>query len=286
MKKTLQPSLARDALSLVCNIVYKNEAAWYGETEHPLRMSLLIPKHRERCTQPRPLLVWLCGGGLHVMDHNIWLPQLIAFAEQGFIVAGVEYRTVNEAPLPAALVDVKAAIRYLRAHASRYCIDPGHVFVMGESAGGMLAGLTGVTAGLDAFEQGDYLEYSSAVSAVVDLYGIADLRAAYDRCADPMSRAACLEKAGTNEAGALAALDRFSVLRYVDQNTVPFLILHGTADTTVDPSQSDALYNKLTDCGVPCDYYRLEGCPHGSDEFYQPEIIALMIDFMRRHLRA
>lgn len=286
MKKDLQVQLTRDAISLICNVAYKNESVWYGETERPLRMSLFVPKHKERCTKPKPLLVWLCGGALHVMDHNVWMPQLLSFAERGFIVASVEYRTVNESPLPAPLIDVKAAIRYLRAHADRYCIDPGNVFIMGESAGGMLASLVGVTQGKKEFEQGDCLEQSSGVNAVVDIYGIADLRAAYESSAlDRMRSVAALEKVGSTEAEALNNLDRFSAIRYVNKDTVPFLILHGTADTTVELSQSESLYDKLAECGVPCDYYRLQGCGHGVDEFYQPEIMELAADFMSRYIK-
>lgn len=286
MKKDLQVQLTRDAISLICNVAYKNESVWYGETERPLRMSLFVPKHKERCAKPKPLLVWLCGGALHVMDHNVWMPQLLSFAERGFIVASVEYRTVNESPLPAPLIDVKAAIRYLRAHANRYCIDPGNVFIMGESAGGMLASLVGVTQGKKEFEQGDCLEQSSGVNAVVDIYGIADLRAAYESSAqDRMRSVATLEKVGSTEAEALNNLDRFSAIRYVNKDTVPFLILHGTADTTVDLSQSESFYDKLAECGVPCDYYRLQGCGHGVDEFYQPEIMELAADFMSRYIK-
>lgn len=286
MKKDLQVQLTRDAISLICNVAYKNESVWYGETERPLRMSLFVPKHKERCAKPKPLLVWLCGGALHVMDHNVWMPQLLSFAERGFIVASVEYRTVNESPLPAPLIDVKAAIRYLRAHANRYCIDPGNVFIMGESAGGMLASLVGVTQGKKEFEQGDCLEQSSGVNAVVDIYGIADLRAAYESSAqDRMRSVAALEKVGSTEAEALNNLDRFSAIRYVNKDTVPFLILHGTADTTVDLSQSESFYDRLAECGVPCDYYRLQGCGHGVDEFYQPEIMELAADFMSRYIK-
>lgn len=286
MKKDLRVELKKEAIALICNVTYKNEKAWYGETERPLKMSLFVPKHKERHEKPLPLLVWLCGGGLQVMDHNIWMPQLLSIAEQGFIVAGVEYRTINDMPLPAQLIDVKAAIRYLRAHHSRYCIDPSNVFVMGESAGGMLASLTGVTAGLAEFDQGDFLEESSAVNGVIDIYGIADLCAAYDSQKNSGLRGLeCLQKVGKSEDNARERLKRFSAIRYVNEKTVPFLIFHGTEDEKVDVSQSDMLYEKLTACQVPCDYYRLIGCRHGVDEFYQPEIIALMLQFMRQNMR-
>ena len=89
---------------------------------------------------------------------------------------------------------------------------------------------------------------------------LADLRAAYESSAqDRMRSVAALEKVGSTEAEALNNLDRFSAIRYVNKDTVPFLILHGTADTTVDLSQSESFYDKLAECGVPCDYYRLQG---------------------------
>lgn len=286
MKKDLTVEAGRQAIALISDITYKNEDAWYGETERPLKMSLLAPKHKERQTKPLPLLVWLCGGGLRVMDQNIWMPQLVSFAEQGFVVASVQYRTVNEAPLPAQLIDVKAAIRYLRAHAHRYCIDARNVFVMGESAGAMLAGLTGVTAGINEFDKGDFLDMSSGVNAVIDIYGIADLSAAYEAVRENLVRGAeCLDKVGGPADGYQKKLEQFSVVRYVNNKTVPFMILHGTADETVDISQSEALYERLTACGVPCDYYRLIGCIHGADQFYQPEIVELMAEFMKRHLK-
>ena len=71
-----------------------------------------------------------------VVDRSVWLPELMRFAARGYVAASIEYRTSNEAQFPAQLTDVKAAVRYLRAHAEDYSIDPGRIFAMGESAGG------------------------------------------------------------------------------------------------------------------------------------------------------
>lgn len=287
MKKNLQVDLKRETLSLIANVTYKNEKAWYGETERPMHMSLLVPKHKENHPEGRPLVVLLCGGALSVVDHNIWLPQMVWFAERGFIVASVEYRTSNDAPLPAAMIDVKAAIRYLKAHAAKYCIDPENVFVMGESAGGMLASLTGVTAGMDEYEEGDFREWSSTVNAVIDIYGVADLRKACETAnAGSISQVTRLQGAGlTPDDTDWSRLDEFSAIRYVNEKTVPFLILHGTKDEKVDISQSEAFYDRLTECGVPCDYYRLVGCIHGEDRFYQEEVLEIVREFIVRNLK-
>ena len=127
MKKTIQVNIQQEAISLITDITYKMEAYWYGETERPLKMSILLPKHKENHTTPLPLIVWFCGGAFQVVDKDIWIPQLVPLAKQGFIIASVEYRTINDAPLPASLIDARAAIRYLKAHAKQYLIDTDNI---------------------------------------------------------------------------------------------------------------------------------------------------------------
>ena len=121
-----------------------------------------MPKHRNE-NEKLPLLIWLCGGAFQVMDPDVWIPQWTEFARKGSVVASVEYRTANEAPFPAALEDVKAAIRFLRANASCFGVDPEKVFVGGESAGGCLACLAGVYGKERRYDVGEYLEYSSQI---------------------------------------------------------------------------------------------------------------------------
>ena len=287
MIREISVPIERECIALLANLTYKNEKAWYGETERPLSMSLFVPKHKENHHVGFPLLVWLCGGALSVVDQNIWMPQLLSFAEKGFIVASIEYRTSNDQPLPAALLDVKSAIRYLRSHADRYCIDPENVFIAGESAGGMLASLTGVTNGITEFDQGDYLDQSSAVNAVIDIYGVSNLRKACEDAGETsISLVTRLQEVGLTPSDTdWSLLDRFSAINYVNEKTVPFLILHGTEDEKVPISQSEILYEKLTEYDVECDFYRLQGCMHGVDHFYQPSVIKIIYEFMIKHLK-
>ena len=102
-------------------------------------MDLIYPEDLGR---KYPCIVWICGGAWLEMDKSAHLAYLAGLARSGFVVASVEYRTSNEAKFPKQLEDVKSAIRYLRAHADRFCIDPEHFGVMGESAGGYLAAMT------------------------------------------------------------------------------------------------------------------------------------------------
>ena len=285
MRKNVSIGIQRDAIALLTDVTYKNEKAWYGEAERSLKLSMYLPKHKERCLKPMPLLVWLCGGAIQVVDKDVWMPQLIRFAQEGFVVASVAYRTMNDVPLPCPLIDVKAAIRYLRAHHEQYCIDPHHVFVMGESAGGMLASLVGTTGDDPRFEAGDYLDQSSAISAVVDFYGTVDLSKAYeDRRHNLIRGVECLQKvSGSTVEERVEALKTCSAINYVTPETPPFMILHGTSDELVDISQSDAMYERLTANQVPCEYYRFEGCRHGVDNFYQDEVIGWILSFLRRY---
>ena len=174
MKQHLQIALDHEPLAWINGVVYSNRPAWYNVTARALHMDLIVPKERPHHA-PQPAVLFLCGGAYMVMDRSIWLPELMTLARAGYTVASMEYRTSNEAAFPAALEDVKTAIRFLRAHAEEYCVDPARIFLMGESAGGTLACLGGVTAGIAEFDRGDWPEQSSAVQGVVDFYGLTDL---------------------------------------------------------------------------------------------------------------
>ena len=284
MKKTIQVNIQQEAISLITDITYKMEAYWYGETERPLKMSILLPKHKENHTTPLPLIVWFCGGAFQVVDKDIWIPQLVPLAKQGFIIASVEYRTINDAPLPASLIDARAAIRYLKAHAKQYLIDTDNIFVMGESAGAVLASMMGVLGEYTEYDQGDFLEQGIQLRGAIDFYGSASM---VDRLnshkANSPDYIAYLQKFEGTETEKLENMRKYSHIEHVSKNTVPFLIFHGTRDEKVAISQSDNFYEKLISYKVPCDYYRLEGCLHGVDEFYQPEILDIILKFLRTY---
>ena len=280
MEKTIKITCEQEAYALIDDITYTHVPFWYGETERPLRLSLLLPKHKED-HRPLPLIVWLCGGAFRVMDRNVWIPQLTALAMSGYVVASVEYRTSHECPFPGALMDIKAAIRFLRAHSGRYCIDPERVAVMGESAGGTLAALTGVTGGIAEYDQGDFTEYSSSVQKVVDFYGPTDmLHHPVDKARETVRIIEDFVDWDFEKTGKLA-----SAVSYVEEGKAlpEFLIFHGTADALVPIAQSELFYEKLIQTGHKADFYKIEDAPHGSDLFYQKEIISLLKTFLWNH---
>lgn len=277
---TLQP--AQEVLSLVNGVTYSMVPHWYEGTYRDLKMNLILPKHREN-HPAQPCLLFLCGGAYSVVDDAIWMPELMYFARRGYTVATINYRTSNQAIFPAQLIDAKAAVRFLKAHAGQFCIDPERIVISGESAGGTLCSLVGVTGGEAEFEQGDFLDYDSRVAAVVDFYGPVDMLAAAGKGAQGMPDwiIPSFLGAGYDEATARRA----SAIEYVNALTPPFMILHGTADPVVDmKSQSDRMYEKLQENGVYVEYLRFTDAGHGADVFYQPEVKERICKFLDKVL--
>lgn len=283
LRREIAVTKEHEVLSLINDIAYACVPAWYGATRRVLNMSIACPKERENHA-PMPLMVWICGGAFRVVDRAVWLPEMMYFARKGYVIASVEYRTSPEAEFPGALCDVKAAIRYLRAHAKDYCINPEQVVVMGESAGGALASLVGTTGGLSQFEQGDFLEYSSKVNAVVDYYGLVDIENVdlSDANTHEVPPFLCDDWIGLNYTKEMARAA--SAVHYVDENTPPFLILQGEADTCVLPKQSETFYQKLKEKNIYTEYYVLKGEGHGAAAFYQDQVKNLVTDFLKKIL--
>lgn len=171
MKKVIQVAVKEPQYVVSTDVAFAQVDAWFGHTVRDLKLDVIYPEHTEK----RPCIVWICGGAWLQMSVSAHLAYLCDLAREGFVVASVQYRTSNEAVFPAQLEDVKAAIRYLKAHSERYGIDPERFGVMGESAGGHLTVMTALTGGHKEFDKGDYLEYSSAVQAACPWYLPADV---------------------------------------------------------------------------------------------------------------
>lgn len=277
MKMSIKIKKTKEVLSFITDIAFTNVSCWYDAARRDLHMDLIVPKNRQghaKC----PAVIWICGGAFMVINHSVWLPEMVRFARAGYVVASIEYRTSNEAQFPAQLIDVKAAVRYLKAHAEQYCIDPDRIFVMGESAGGTMACLIGATAGQKEYDQGDYLEYDSRVKGVVDFYGLVDLTADVSSESDAVPEWTLQAFLGTSYEREQA--EKASAVRYIDEKTPPFMILHGTEDPIVPIEQSRQLYETLQKNGVRADYYEVEGAVHGDDAFYEDEIVDKILDFL------
>jgi acetyl esterase/lipase len=173
----------------------------------------------------------------------------VSLVQDGYAVASINYRLARTAPFPAQIEDCKAAVRWIRANASNYHLDPDRIGVWGYSAGGHLAALLGTSGGVPELEgSGDNMQYSSRVQAVCDVAGPADLAAMTNlgpkrRFAIEALLGGPLEK---DKAKAITA----SPIHYVSKDDPPFLIVHGEGDRVIPVEQSQRLYEELLKAGV------------------------------------
>src|SRR5579863_4756005 len=138
-----------------------------------LELDLARPKDP---TGKTPAILCIHGGGFRAGKREGWDARCRLLAEHGYAAATVTYRLAPKSPFPAAVEDVKAAVRWLRANAEKYALDPDRIGVVGDSAGGHLAQFLGVTGGVSQFEgSGGNPGLSSKVSCVVSYYGPCDL---------------------------------------------------------------------------------------------------------------
>ena len=233
----------------------------------PLQLDVWVPP----AASPPPLVVWIHGGAWLSGDRR-YLPETLrpnqlfdALGTAGLAVATVDYRHAREAPFPAQLHDVKAALRYLRAFAAELGVDAARAGVWGESAGGHLAALLALTAGRPDLE-GDVGVPGRAggVDAVVDWYGVADPDALHRMSAPDGAPPAQWDHppdvllAGADPATHAAA----APLRQVHSAAPPFLLVHGTDDRLVPFAQSEALRAALSAAGVPVELVPVVGADH------------------------
>lgn len=234
----------------------------------------------------RPLLVWIHGGGWE-QGNKKECPAL-GMVGRGYIVASINYRLSQHAIFPAQIEDCKSAIRWLRAHAEEYGIDPERIGVWGASAGGHLCALLGTTAHTKQFDKGENLDQSSSVQCVIDWFGPTDFlrwgNKSIFTVTDPKSPLYKLFGGPLPENDALAKTA--GPVNFVQKDAAPFLIMHGDKDSLVPLQQSEELHEALKTAGVESTLDVLAGSNHGGAEFFAEPKLKLMIDFVERHLSA
>ncbi len=252
----------------------------------PLLLDLYLPG---TASGPMPLIIWIHGGGWEGGSKENPLPLRLGFAGKGYAIAAINYRLSSEAAFPAQIEDCKAAVRWLRANAAKYNLDPARFAAWGSSAGGHLAALLGTSGGVTELEGsvGGNLEYVSSVQAVCDYFGPADLTrfttATYH--APAAAELVVSELLGVPVAQNLDIARAASPVTYVSAGDPPFFIVHGTDDNTVPLSQSQMLYDALIQAGVPATLNVIEGAAHGGDEFSSAAIVAQIALFLESSLK-
>jgi acetyl esterase/lipase len=244
------------------NVEWRKDIEYGKVGDRSLKLDLYVPKER---TGKLPLLIFIHGGGWKGGDKADYRIYTQVFAQKGYIVASVGYRLTGEAKFPACVNDVKCAVRYLRKNADELGIDADRIGVVGGSAGGHLAMMTGYSSDVPELEgDGGNAGVSSHVKAVVNIYGPYNLDDDFVRTNEGANKLveSFLGKP-VAEAGDL--LDKASPAHYHDPKDPPTLILHGTIDDIVPVDQSDQLARKLTEFKTPYVYDRIPGWPHTMD---------------------
>jgi acetyl esterase/lipase len=226
------------------------------------RQTMDIVRPKTDSGKPRPAVLLVHGGGFRAGSKEGYVPLAAKLAERGYVAATVNYRLSPSAQFPAAVEDVKAAVRFLRANATKYNIDTEHIGALGGSAGGHLVLMLGLTAGVEEFEgSGPNREQSSRVQCVVDEYGPTDFTQSYSKSVDA---AEVLPKflGGDLDHERLIHI-RSSPLNWVSPNAAPILAIHGTQDPYVAYEQSLWLIERLIAAGVPAEIETITGAGHG-----------------------
>ena len=233
----------------------------YGRVDGvSLTMDLYFPSNATGATSA---VLYVHGGGWTKGSKSSgvgldFIPELIT---RGTLVAAIDYRLAPEYKFPAQIEDVMCAVRFLRAHAADYNLDPDRIGAIGGSAGGHLVALLGTVDTSAPFSQtsGGWNGVSSLVQAVVDLFGPSDLQAMLQ---DAPSRQTAQQVFGTSDLNS-AMLAQASPVTYISPDDPPFLILYGEKDRLVSPSQSQELYDKLQAAGVPATLVLIKNAGHG-----------------------
>jgi acetyl esterase/lipase len=240
--------------------------------------------------EPEPLVVWIHGGAWMSGDKS-WMPPVLYLLDNGFAMTSIDYRLSQEALFPAQIEDCKAAIRWLRANAARYNLDPDRVGAWGESAGGHLAALLGTAGDVAAWDQqGGNREYSSRVQAVCDWFGPSDLLQM-----GVMKSGSDHNAADAPEALLIGGLvqenkekaKRANPITYITPETPSFFIMHGEQDDVVPLGQSELLHRALVEAGLDSTLMVIPGMGHGVmelDKEHWAELQRNVVDFFKRTL--
>ncbi|MEU8617304.1 alpha/beta hydrolase [Streptomyces sp. NPDC048623] len=275
------------------------ESATYATTSgyRPRLLDVYVPAD-DGTSGPLPAVLWIHGGGW--MDGDRRFPPPTVPAEQlfgtllgaGLAVVTLDYRHSLEAPFPAQLHDVKAAIRYVRAFAATLGIDADRIGVWGESAGGHLSALAALTGpdtadglleGTEGVAEGD-----TSVQAAVDWYGVSDIASAAAALPPQLASltdpyAALLGAAPADRPDLAGAA---SPVTYAAQPAPPFLLFHGTADSLVPYQQSELLAERLRAQGGVVELVPVDGADHiflGAPDI--PALVTRSVSFLAEHLK-
>lgn len=279
VKMTRVPTILPENVEGYSNLVY----AKYGNRE--MTLDLYRPQSGKG---PFPAIVFIHGGGWYKGDPSSYTAMAQQLAARGYVTLNLFYRLSGEAPFPAAIYDCKSAVRWARANAQTFRIDPERIGSVGGSAGGHLSGLLGTSGQTNHLNQrGNHLEQSSEIQACVVMAGGMDLTTAVSRRSaahDPRRRTATF-MGGTWEEAKQNFIDA-SPITHVSENTPPMLFMDGEFDSP--GTRYPEMIKKLDTFGIHHESHVIKDGPHpfwSSHPFFKPAL-DILTEFFDKTLKS
>lgn len=263
------------------SVVWETDIEYAKPDDTPLKLNLASPKTGDG---PFPAVLCIHGGGFRAGKRESYDALCVKLAERGYVAATITYRLAPQHRFPAAVHDTKAAVRWLRASAKTYRINPDKIGATGGSAGGHLAQFLAVTANVPQFEgtEGN-ANQSSRVTCVVNVYGPSDFTQSYGKSVD--AHEVLPLWFGGNLETTHALHIQGSPLYWVTPDAAPTLCIHGTEDKYVAHEQAVWLVDKLKAAAVEADLLSLPGAGHGFQGADAEKAEAALLAFFDKHLK-
>lgn len=263
-------------------VTVHRDIAYVTDGHERQKLDLYIPNEGENL----PLIIWVHGGAWLGGSKERYAPM--EYLKSGYAGASINYRLSQHAIFPAQIEDVKAAVRWIRANAETYRLDPNRFAAWGASAGGHLVAMLGTAGDITEFEVGENLDVSSQVQAVVNYFGPTDfLQMDAHRLPDGLVHDAPDSPESKLVGGPIQEHEdrvaRANPITYVSKADPPILIIHGDQDKLVPYHQSVLLKEALEAVGAPVTFYKVEGGGHGG--FKDPKVPELTKAFLEKHLK-
>ena len=268
--------------------VCKHDVVYVTRAEGDRTLQMLVPE--EKNGKKYPAILYVQGSAWLKQDQYKRLAAMADLARRGFVTATLQYRESDLAVFPAQIQDAKTGVRFLRKHAEEYHIDADNIFIMGDSSGGHTAVMAGITADQDILDTDVYGEFSCGVKAIVDFYGVTDVRQKGDfpttrNQGEPDSpEGKLIGEKNVYEHPELSVPVTCAEYVQKDREIPPILMMHGTGDDTVSWKQSVRLYKKLREEEKNVTFYVIENAVHGDNAFWTTENLDIVEKFIKKYL--
>jgi len=251
-----------------------------------LSCAMIVPWN-EAPETPYPAIVFVQGSAWQFPDIYYEIPQLSEYARAGYVVMTVTHRNCLEGhPFPAYLEDVKTAVRYLRANAQTYHVDPDRIAIWGTSSGGNTSMLVSMTADDPRYKTGEYADVSDGVRCAVQCFGPTDLKTLFEYHYAAGAPEDPLPKALAGDQPYDQVMHDMSPYHIAEKGKAypPILMIQGNDDPVVPWSQGEMMYEKYMEIGADAQLICIDGAPH-EGSFWSRAVHEQVMAFLDRHLK-